>query len=106
MTPEENHHQNNQETPHEKGQKSVFRYISILFGAAFLLLLLTFMMERRNSEAALDSLSTSHATTQQNMQQIAAERDALTQEIADLTDQLAQLEADKAQLETHPGRRR
>ena len=35
------------EHSHKHRQKSVFQYITILFAAAFVLLLYTFMMERR-----------------------------------------------------------
>ena len=38
------------EHSHKHRQKSVFQYITILFAAAFVLLLYTFMMERRQND--------------------------------------------------------
>ena len=42
---------------------SVFTYLAILFAAAFLLLLLAYFIQQRNSEVAIDGLKDSLSTS-------------------------------------------
>ena len=77
----------------------VFRYLGILFGAAFCLLLLTFMMERRNSNAEINDLVSHRDTINETLHETRATaddlRDALTyaqHAIADLEEDLADAE--------------
>ena len=68
-------------------QKSVFQYITILFGAAFLLLLFTFLMERRQyqqlqeqNEAQIDDLQQSSVNAVQSLTNLTQEHAALKEE--------------------------
>ena len=89
----------------KRRQKSVFQYIAILFGAAFVLLLFTFVMERRQyqmlqeqNEAQIDDLQQS-VNAVQSLNSLYEENAALkekTQELGeenqDLQEQVDQLE--------------
>ena len=77
-------------------QRSVFQYITILFAAALVLLLYTFMMERRQFElqkeqdrANISDLQKQSTAAVQRLEQLIAENDALKD----------QLEEEKAQLD-------
>lgn len=77
-------------------QRSVFQYITILFAAALVLLLYTFMMERRQFElqkeqdrANISDLQKQPTSAVQRLEQLIAENDALKD----------QLEEEKAQLD-------
>ncbi|MCI9352352.1 MAG: hypothetical protein HFF58_03760 [Lawsonibacter sp.] len=77
-------------------QRSVFQYITILFAAALVLLLYTFMMERRQFElqkeqdrANISDLQKQSTSAVQRLEQLIAENDALKD----------QLEEEKAQLD-------
>lgn len=79
-------------------QKSVFQYITILFAAAFVLLLFTFMMERRQHEilqqenqAQIDNLQQSVSAVQ-SLQNLYDQNDALKEQVAELEDQVEALE--------------
>ena len=68
-------------------QQSVFQYITILFGAAFVLLLLTFLMERRQfqqlqeqNEAQIDDLQQSSVNAVQSLTNLTQEHAALKEE--------------------------
>ena len=82
-----------------RNQRSVFQYIAVLFAAAFVLLLFTFMMERRQNdlllqenEEQIDNLQQSVSAVQ-SLQNLYAENDELKQQVADLEAQIAELEA-------------
>jgi len=76
-------------------RNSVFQYIAILFMAAFVLLLYTFMMERRQSKQQIDDLQQSVSTVQslQNLYdenaQLKEETNNLQKQIDALNNQLA-----------------
>ena len=79
--------------PRSKGQQrrsrsSVFQYITVLFAAAFLLLLMTYMMQQRLNRAEINDLQQSSNSTLQTLENIIAERDQLRQEKQELSDQL------------------
>lgn len=92
-------------------QKSVFQYIAILFGAAFVLLLFTFLMERRQYQllqeqnaAQIDDLQQS-VTAVQSLNSLYEENAALKEQNQDLEnknqtleEQLTGLEEQVAQL--------
>ena len=59
----------------EKRQKSVFKYITILFAAAFVLMLLTFMMERRQNEQVVDSLNQSVSGLRESLSNMQSAQD-------------------------------
>ena len=90
-------------------QNSVFRYIGILFAAAFVLLLLTFLMERhqhqlllQQSENEINNLQQS-ASAVQSLQNLYAQNDALKEQVADLEAQLKALKEENQQLTTQQG---
>ena len=79
----------------QRRQRSVFQYIAILFAAAFLLLLYSFMMERRQYQSYLeqnqeqiDSLQQS-ASGVQRLDALYEENAKLKEQVADLEEQLA-----------------
>ena len=90
--PSPEHHQ-------QRRQRSVFQYIAILFAAAFVLLLLTYLMDRRQYEliqdqnqAQIDDLLQS-ATAVQSLQNLSNENAQLKEAAEDLEEELAQAEA-------------
>lgn len=50
---------NDQEAPGKNKRSSFYVYLAVLFGAAFLMLLLAYFVQRRNNETALSSLRSS-----------------------------------------------
>ncbi len=93
----------------EKRRKSVIHYVTILFAAAFALMLMTYVMERRQNEAVVDSLTQSVSglresiTNMESTQDIYDDNVKLMEELNQLNDQLeeqqAQLDAIQQQLE-------
>ncbi|MCI8303242.1 MAG: hypothetical protein HFF52_01290 [Lawsonibacter sp.] len=89
-------------------QRSVFQYITILFAAALVLLLYTFMMERRQFEqkqqedqANISDLKQESVSAVQRLKALIAENEQLKEQLAgqeqqlkDLQDRLSQLEID------------
>lgn len=89
----------------KRRQKSVFQYIAILFGAAFVLLLFTFLMERRQYQllqeqnaAQIDDLQQS-VNAVQSLNSLYEENAALKEKTQELEDQVADLEDQVADLE-------
>lgn len=82
----------------EKRQRSVVHYIAILFAAAFLLMLMTYLMDRRQNEEVVDSLNQSVSglresiSNMQSVQEIYEENQALLEKIDHLEDQVDALE--------------
>jgi DNA repair exonuclease SbcCD ATPase subunit len=72
-------------------QTFVFQYLLILFVAAFVLLLFTLLMERRNSAEQIDSLQRS-VSASQTLENLLAENASLKEQAAQMTQQLEQLE--------------
>lgn len=77
-------------------QRSVFQYVAILFGAAFLLLLVTFLMERRQYEQIqeenqeqIDDLRQSVSAVQ-SLEELYSENAALREQVDELETQLEQ----------------
>ena len=82
----------------KRRQRSVFQYIAILFAAAFVLLLLTYVMDRRQYEliqdqnqAQINDLLQS-ATAVQSLQNLNDENAALKDQVEDLQERLDQAE--------------
>ena len=86
--------------PHRAGlpdqkKNALLRYMAILFGVAFLLVLLSFLIQMRDSRETISDLSESKASALQNALVLQDENQALTEE----NDQLrTQLEAAQQQL--------
>lgn len=82
----------------KRQQRSVFQYIAILFAAAFVLLLFTFMMEKRQHELLreedreqINDLQQSVSAVQ-SLQDLYNENAALKETVADLEDRLQEAE--------------
>ena len=94
-------------SPQKRRQPSALRYIPILFGAAFVLLLFTFLMERRQNEALMqenqeqiESLQQS-ASAVQSLKNLYAENEALKEKVAQLEEKNSRLETEKNTLSGH-----
>ena len=87
----------------EKRQRSVVHYIAILFAAAFLLMLMTYLMDQRQNQAmndlnqSLTGLQDS-ITDQSSLQDIYEDNMQLIQQVGQLEEQVKQLEEDKQSL--------
>ena len=73
-------------------RRSVFQYLAILFAAAFLLLLLTYVMQQRVERAQdqIDDLQESSNSALQTLENIIAQRDQLKEENQTLNEELEQ----------------
>lgn len=111
QTPEQNHSQEEEDSvplqhdaehvkPRSK-QQSVLIYLVILFAAAFLLMALSYFMQRRTSDATIEGLRGQSVTAMQSIEDIQEENETLKQQLADLEARLeqAQKEADDAQVQ-------
>ena len=94
-------------SPQKRRQQSALRYITILFGAAFVLLLFTFLMERRQNEALMQENQEQIEDLQQSvsavqsLKNLYAENDALKEQIAQLEEKTSRLETEKNTLSGH-----
>lgn len=87
------------------GGRSVFAYLAVLFGAAFLLLLFAYLMQQRDSAEIMGNLSDLRASmgsiqsidelTEEN-RQLREEKEALEEQVSDIQKQLDELEAELA----------
>lgn len=83
---------------------SFYVYLLILFGAAFLMLLLAYFVQQRNSDTALSDLRSTTAASRQELveeiQRLEEENLALTLDKEALEAQLAELQRQRDELET------
>lgn len=104
QTPEHDHEEDaiplQHDAEHERPRKpqSVLLYLVILFAAAFLLMALSYFMQRRASDAAIEDLRES-VTAMQSVGDIQTQNATLRQQVADLE---AQLEEAHRQLDGLP----
>lgn len=77
------------ETPKKNKRSSFFIYLAVLFGAAFLMLLLAYFVQQRNNQTTITGLQDSWNLS----------REELVEEIAKLKEEKTGLEAQIAQLE-------
>ncbi len=84
-------------------QRSAFQYIAILFAAAFLLMLYSYLMERRQHELSqvenqeqISQLQQNSDSAAQRLEDIIGERDSLKEEAAALEEQVRNLEQELA----------
>ena len=109
QTPEQNHPQEEEDNiplqhdaehvkPRSK-QQSVLIYLVILFAAAFLLMALSYLMQRRTSDATIAGLRGESVSAMQSIEDIQEENETLKRQVADQEARLeaAQKEADDAQ---------
>ncbi|MDE6259318.1 MAG: hypothetical protein K2M42_00390 [Oscillospiraceae bacterium] len=76
---------------------SFYVYLIILFGAAFLMLLLAYFVQQRNNETVLDNLRTTTASREElleKIEELEEEKQSLLNEMGDLQRQLEQLQSD------------
>ena len=73
-------------------RNSVFQYIAVLFMAAFVLMLITYMMERRQSQQQIDDLKQS-VSAYQTLQGLMDENGQLKEDVEKLNSQIKELES-------------
>jgi uroporphyrin-3 C-methyltransferase len=85
------------EEPEKKGtakhRNALLVYVSVLFGVAFLLILLSFFIQLRNSNETISQLSQSSATAMTSVENLQNTNQALQNEKKELEAQLEDLEA-------------
>jgi len=75
----------------EKKKNALLRYMAILFGVAFLLVLLSFLIQMRDSRQQISVLNQSNASALQNAGKLQSENEALTEQNAQLQSQIDSL---------------
>lgn len=92
--------------PPANKRTSVYRYLLVLFGAAFVLLLLAYFIQQRSSETAIsdlrDTMNLSRAELMEEIDGLKEEKAALEEQVAELsplTDELAELQEEYDRLE-------
>lgn len=85
-------------------RSSVYIYLLILFGAAFLMLLLAYFVQQRNSETTIsdlrDSMTLSRTELLEQIETLKEENESLQQDNEQLSRQLDQLEMERDDLQT------
>lgn len=76
--------------PHKK--VSVMGYLTILFAAAFLLLLLSYFMQQRANEQAISGLKATSSNAIDSINNLIEEKDELSQQVEDLKGQVENLQ--------------
>ena len=109
QTPEQNHtqeedniplqHDAEHERPPRNKQQSVLIYLVILFAAAFLLMAMSYLMQRRSSDATIEDLRES-VTAMQSVGDIQTQNETLRQQVADLEEQLEEAQRELEGLQT------
>lgn len=75
----------------------MFKYITILFAAAFVLMLLAFMMERRQNEQVVDSLNQSVSGLRESLSNMQSAQD-IYDENMELIEQINELQSENDRL--------
>lgn len=78
----------------ERKKTALLRYMSILFGVAFLLVLLSFLIQARDSRETISDLNQSNASALQNAVQLQNENRALLEENQKINAELSELHED------------
>ena len=91
------------ETPPESAEKpglsarkrtALLRYMAVLFGVAFLLVLLSFLIQIRDSRETISDLNQSQSSALQRAQQLQTQNESLTEDNNNLRAQLSAAEAE------------
>lgn len=85
------------------GKGTVMIYLVVLFAAAFLLMLMSYFMQQRQSDAAIDSLKeamTSMNADMRSIEELREENGALLLQIEEMNAKQTQLETEAARLQT------
>ncbi len=86
-------HQNQEK---KNKRSSVYVYLAVLFGAAFLMLLLAYFVQQRNNEATISGLQSSWNLSREELME---ENQKLTEEYQRLTEDQSALESQMAELQ-------
>ena len=84
---------------HRRRRQSVVQYIAVLFAAAFVLLGMSYVMEKRQNAQEVDDLKKQSNSAMQSVEVLIQENEDLKQQVEELTHQLEQTEADHLQSE-------
>lgn len=95
MSEEQEHLQHAAEHEKPGGKNHVMTYLVILFAAAFLLMLFSYLMQQRQNAENINNLSQSVSAVQ-SLEEIIKEKDDLEERVNGLEGQLAALEAQLA----------
>lgn len=74
-------------------QQSVVRYIAVLFAAAFVLMGMSYIMERRQNAQEVDTLKKQSTSAMQSVENLIQENEQLKRQVEELTQQLNETEA-------------
>lgn len=86
-------------TTERERMKKVYTYVAVLFCVAFLLILWTFLMNQRSSQAIRDEIKSGNHALQSTLE----ENDSLEARVKELEAQLAEAEEDKKALDETVG---
>lgn len=84
---------------HRRRRQSVVQYIAVLFAAAFLLLGMSYAMEKRQNAQEVDDLKKQSNSAMQSVEVLIQENEDLKQQVDDLKRQLEQTESAHLQSE-------
>ena len=74
-------------------QQSVVQYIAVLFAAAFVLMGMSYIMERRQNAQEVDTLKKQSTSAMQSVENLIQENEQLKRQVEELTQQLNDTEA-------------
>ena len=74
-------------------QQSVVQYIAVLFAAAFVLMGMSYIMERRQNAQEVDTLKKQSTSAMQSVENLIQENEQLKRQVEELTQQLDETEA-------------
>lgn len=97
LEPEHLQHAAEHEKP--RNRNSVMGYLLILFAAAFLLLLLSYLMQQRNSAETISSLKES-VSAMQSVQDMMEQNEKLEEQVAELEKQVSTLQEELEEVST------
>lgn len=87
-------------------QQSVVQYIAVLFAAAFVLMGMSYIMERRQNAQEVDTLKKQSTSAMQSVENLIQENEQLKRQVEELTQQLnengSQPSADPGGVDPHP----
>lgn len=81
-------------------RRSVLSYLVILFAAAFVLLLLSYFMQQRTNEQAMDNLQQTSTSAVQTLEGLIKERDQLQEQVEQLQQDVERLTGEKMELDS------
>lgn len=84
---------------HRRRRQSVVQYIAVLFAAAFVLLGMSYVMEKRQNAQEVDDLKKQSNSAMQSVEVLIQENEDLKQQVDDLKRQLEQTESAHLQSE-------